>query len=117
MTVADAVKSLRRHEGLSQQAFGSKYKLSIATVQNYESGKMPQPRQLIVLRDAAEEAGRLDLARVLQDNLDSEFERRGLVGGFRRANAFVSGPVTEFETLAAEAFLRLLRRFKASESP
>jgi transcriptional regulator with XRE-family HTH domain len=66
MTVAEAVRALREHEGLSQQNFGSIHKLSIASIQNWEAGKPPSINALVKLIEAAEQVQRFDLANVFR---------------------------------------------------
>jgi transcriptional regulator with XRE-family HTH domain len=57
----DAVKGLRKHFGESQQAFATRFGLSIRSVANYEKDRKPEDRVLAAFAKGASEAGRGDL--------------------------------------------------------
>ena len=64
MDLRKALKALRKHTRESQQAFSTRLGLAIRTLAFYEAGRRPEPRVLILLARAAEDAGRRDLADI-----------------------------------------------------
>ncbi|MGA7235937.1 MAG: helix-turn-helix transcriptional regulator [Bryobacteraceae bacterium] len=69
MTIHEAVKSLRKHLGQTQQQFAWALGLSITSCQNYERNRTPETKQLMAFRRAADLAGRADLAAVFRYSL------------------------------------------------
>jgi transcriptional regulator with XRE-family HTH domain len=63
MVISEAVRALRKDYGLSQQAFGSKFNMAIASIANYETGaRVPDGMAAVKLYRAAAEKQRDDLA-------------------------------------------------------
>ncbi len=71
MDLDEAVRQLRAHMKLSQQAFATKLGLSIRAIANYEAGRVPTGRSLAQMQVLAGEVGRLDLWNIFRDALRS----------------------------------------------
>lgn len=65
MTVAQAIRILRKQNQESQQVFATRLGMSIASIQNYENqDRMPEPKQLLAFVQAARQVQRQDLVPV-----------------------------------------------------
>ena len=73
MTVNEAVLALRKHVRKTQQVFATELKMSIASLQNYEQDRMPQPKQLWAFARAARAAGREDLSEIFMQAVREAF--------------------------------------------
>jgi transcriptional regulator with XRE-family HTH domain len=80
MTVTEATRTLRELSGLSQQFLATKLNMSTRALSQYESGKTPEPKQLLALCAYAYKAERRDLCRVFIDTLNREMD---VPSGFR----------------------------------
>jgi transcriptional regulator with XRE-family HTH domain len=69
--VNEAVAALRQHARQSQQLFATRLGMSIATLQNYEKNRTPEPKQLLALQREAQATGRSDLQKVFERELAS----------------------------------------------
>jgi transcriptional regulator with XRE-family HTH domain len=75
MTLAKAVKALRKHLGISQQELATRAGLSIRAVAGYEAGtRHPEPASLVALAALAAEAGRQDLAHEFVVDLSEQLK-------------------------------------------
>lgn len=125
MDSVQAVKNLREHFGESQQAFATRLGLSIRAIANYESDRAPTGRALMSLAQAADTAGRDDLANVFLAHLARELGIHTGAGKLRVEDARESGEdasvLTGFLILSrlegreqfgyAHAFFETFRRF------
>jgi hypothetical protein len=69
INVHRAVLDLRHHLKQTQQEFAWTMGLSISGLQNYEKNRVPETKQLMAFRRAADNAGRADLAAVFRQAL------------------------------------------------
>jgi transcriptional regulator with XRE-family HTH domain len=102
MTVHEAVVALRKHLKQTQQQFAWMMGLSISGLQNYEKNRMPETKQLMAFRRAADDAGRADLAAVFRLAL-ADSSRLGPVG-----HELITTD-NEFESMAVGILLAAIR--------
>jgi transcriptional regulator with XRE-family HTH domain len=102
MTVHEAVKGLRKHLNQTQQQFAWTMGLSISGLQNYEKDRIPETKQLMAFRRAADDAGRADLAAVFRHSL-ADVSRLGPV-----AHELIEVD-DEFESMAVGILLSAIR--------
>jgi transcriptional regulator with XRE-family HTH domain len=74
MTLTEAVRELRRLSGLNQQFFATELKMSTRALSQYESGKTPEPKQLLAFYARAYKQGRADLCQIFAETLSKEME-------------------------------------------
>lgn len=77
----DAVKGLRVHFGESQQAFATRFGLSIRSIANYEKDRKPEGRVLAIFARAASDAGRGDLVSEFMIALGVDLGLSDIKGG------------------------------------
>jgi transcriptional regulator with XRE-family HTH domain len=99
MTVNEAVLELRRHLKKTQQVFATELKMSISSLQNYERDRTPAVAQLLAFQQAAREAGREDLAEVLDRAVYDLIGRR------------VTETMDEFEATAVGVVIAVIRHY------
>ena len=78
MESGEAVRLLRRHRRMSQQAFATELGISMAALRNYESGRIPGLKAMLLLWNNAEEANRPDLCGVFRLYVESQVGKSGL---------------------------------------
>src|SRR5262245_7789844 len=61
MTLQQAILELRRAAGKSQQVLATELSIEIRTLQLYERGRLPEPRNLLALAAYADQLDREDL--------------------------------------------------------
>jgi transcriptional regulator with XRE-family HTH domain len=66
MTTTEAIRLLRAQMGLSQQAFSNRLGISLHGVQNYEAGRIPDPKRLYALLQLAIKFKRPEIAEVFR---------------------------------------------------
>jgi transcriptional regulator with XRE-family HTH domain len=66
VTIHEAVRSLRKDLGKTQQVFATELGMSISSLVNYERDRIPEPKQLCRFFWAARDAGREDLAQIFK---------------------------------------------------
>jgi transcriptional regulator with XRE-family HTH domain len=76
-----AVKGLRAHLGDSQQAFATRFGVSIRSIANYEKDRKPEDRILAHFAKAASDAGRGDLAMEFMAALGKDLGLSDIKGG------------------------------------
>jgi transcriptional regulator with XRE-family HTH domain len=84
-SVNTAVRELRKHLDLSQQEFANRLNLSMRAVANYEKNRQPGPKSLIILEQAALDAGRHDLREIFGERLMKEFRASPLEKDHQKA--------------------------------
>jgi transcriptional regulator with XRE-family HTH domain len=104
MTVNEAARALRQHVGKTQQVFATELGLSLRAYQAYEQKQVPDPRPLLTLQYAAEEAGRIDLAQVFRRAFRENVGSHG--------EMFVTGD--EFEATAVSILLGCIHELSPS---
>lgn len=77
----DAVKALRAHFGDSQQAFATRFGLSIRSIANYEKDRRPEDRVLALFAKAASDAGLRDLLNEFKHALGRSLGLYDIKGG------------------------------------
>ncbi len=77
----DAVKGLRAHFGESQQAFATRFGLSIRSIANYERDRKPEGRVLALFAKAASDAKRGDLVGEFMLALGNDLGLSDIKGG------------------------------------
>ena len=109
MTTIEATRELRKHLGVSQQAFANRLGLSIRAVANYESDRTPTGRVLVALSRAAFEQGRMDLHQVFAEAVVAEIQvaRDSLHYGFRRHDNGAKSAYLLMDVEGADAQRRL----------
>jgi transcriptional regulator with XRE-family HTH domain len=74
MTVTEAIRELRRISGKNQQFFATELKMATRSLSQYESGKTPEPKQLLAFYAYAHRTQRPDLCRIFSETLAKELE-------------------------------------------
>lgn len=91
MNVQKALKELRLHLRLSQEALARRLNLTLKTVSRYETVKAPSGKALVRFVELANQEKRPDLASVFEHALMDEFMRSAQVKQI---------PVAQFDRLA-----------------
>lgn len=79
--LVDAVKALRAHFGDSQQAFATRFGLSVRSVANYEKDRKPEARILAIFAKAASDAGLGELKYEFMSALGGDLGLSDIKGG------------------------------------
>ena len=79
--LVDAVKALRAHFADSQQAFGTRFGLSVRSVANYEKDRKPEARVLAAFAKAASDEGLADLKYEFMAALGADLGLSDVKGG------------------------------------
>lgn len=77
----EAVKGLRAHFGESQQAFATRFGVSIRSIANYEKDRKPEGRVLAMFAKAASDAKRGDLVHEFMTALGTDLGLSEIKGG------------------------------------
>jgi transcriptional regulator with XRE-family HTH domain len=72
ITLAAAIQRLRTISGESQQFFGARLRISTRALQQYEAGKIPEPRQLVAFAAYADAAGEGKLVELFIAELERQ---------------------------------------------
>jgi len=85
-----AVRQLRTVSGLSQQAFATRFGMSVRAIANYEKDRIPNKQALFKFAEYATALGRADLGEVFRDSLNLELNYpEDLIGKPERFAAWV----------------------------
>lgn len=74
MTITEAVRELRRLSGKSQQFFATELNMSTRSLQQYEAGKTPEPKQLVAFAAYAHSLKRNDIQQIMTRTLNEELQ-------------------------------------------
>jgi transcriptional regulator with XRE-family HTH domain len=107
MTLTEAIRELRRLSELSQQFFATELKMSTRALGQYESGKTPEPKQLMAFCAYARKKNRPDLEQIFNEALAWELEPG--------VQVLLEEDVIRKLARQFEAFEKRLRQFQAIE--